>query len=112
MNKINPKSAATLREPTELVAHGLASAADLPDLEKVAARYAVAVTPDIAALIDPGAPADPIARQFIPAAEELVARPGENADPIGDHAHAPVAGIVDRYPAPGRFQRVRVRAGE
>ena len=72
MSKINRKSAATLREPAELVAHGLAPAADLPDLEKVAARYAVAVTPDIAALIDPDDPDDPIARQFIPSAEELV----------------------------------------
>src|SRR3982074_158955 len=98
MSRINLKSAATLREPTELVAHGLASAADLPDLEKVAARYAVAVTPDIAALIDRGDPADPIARQFIPSAQELVAAPGENTDPIGDDAHSPVPGIVHRYP--------------
>ena len=44
----------------------LARPADLADLEKVAARYAIAVTPDIAALIDPGDPDDPIARQFIP----------------------------------------------
>src|SRR5712691_6431176 len=110
MSRINLKSAATLREPTELVAHGLASAADLPDLEKVAARYAVAVTPDIAALIDPGDPDDPIARQFIPSAEELVAQPGENADPIGDHAHSPVAGIVHRYPDRVLFKLVHVCA--
>src|SRR6266704_407390 len=110
MSRINLKSAATLREPTELVAHGLASAADLPDLEKVAARYAVAVTPDIAALIDPGDPDDPIARQFIPSAEELVAQPGENADPIGDHAHAPVVGIVHRYPDRVLFKLVHVCA--
>ena len=50
MSRINLKPAATLREPAELVAHGLASAADLPYLEKVAARYAVAVTPDIAGI--------------------------------------------------------------
>jgi lysine 2,3-aminomutase len=96
MSKIN--LATTLRAPAELVAHGLAPAAALPDLEKVAARYAVAVTPDIAALIDPGDPDDPIARQFIPSAEELVAGMGENADPIGDHAYSPVNGIVHRYP--------------
>src|SRR6202011_5876090 len=91
--KNNLKSAATLREPAELVARGLAPAADLPALEKVAARYAVAVTPDVAALIDPGDPDDPIARQFIPRPEELSSEPGENPDPIGDHAHSPVAGI-------------------
>src|SRR3981189_1857835 len=110
MSRINLKSAATLREPAELVARGLASAADLPDLEKVAARYVVAVTPDIAALIDPGDPDDPIARQFIPSAEELLTQPGENADPIGDHAHSPVAGIVHRYPDRVLFKLVHVCA--
>jgi len=102
--------AATLREPAELVAHGLAPAADLADLEKVAARYAIAVTPDIAALIDPGDPDDPIARQFIPSAEELVTQPGEDADPIGDHTHSPVEGIVHRYPDRVLFKLVHVCA--
>ncbi len=108
--KINLTSAATLRQPTELVAQGLAAAADLADLEKVAARYAVAVTPDIAALIDANDPEDPIARQFIPSAAELVAQPGESADPIGDHAHSPVAGIVHRYPDRVLFKLVHVCA--
>ena len=108
--KINLTSAATLRQPTELVAQGLAAAADLADLEKVAARYAVAVTPDIAALIDANDPVDPIARQFIPSAAELVAQPGESADPIGDHAHSPVAGIVHRYPDRVLFKLVHVCA--
>src|SRR5712672_2092177 len=110
MSRINLKPAATLREPAELVAHGLAPAADLADLEKVASRYAVAVTADIAALIDPDDRNDPIARQFIPSAEELVAQPGENADPIGDHAHSPVAGIVHRYPDRVLFKLVHVCA--
>src|SRR4030088_1994986 len=110
MNKINLKSAATLREPTELAARGLAAVGDLPDLEKVAARYAVAVTPDLAALIDPSDPDDPIARQFIPSAEELAAQPGESADPIGDHTHSPVAGIVHRYPDRVLFKLVHVCA--
>src|ERR1700731_897132 len=110
MRKINLKSATTLREPAELVAHGLAPAADLPDLEKVAARYAVAVTRDIAALIDPDDPDDPIARQFIPSAEELVREPGENPDPIGDEAHSPVSGIVHRYPERVLFKLVHVCA--
>ena len=108
MNKTH--FATTLREPAELVAHGLAPAADLPELEKVAARYAVAVTPDMVALIDRDDPADPIARQFIPSADELVTEPSENADPIGDHAHSPVAGIVHRYPDRVLFKLVHVCA--
>src|SRR5438874_8814887 len=110
MNRIDPGLAATLRRPDELVARGLASAAELPELEKVAARYSVAVTPEIAALIDPKNPADPIARQFIPSAEELMAAPGENADPIGDDAHSPVSGIVHRYPDRVLFKLVHVCA--
>jgi lysine 2,3-aminomutase len=110
MNRTNLKPATTLRAPAELVAHGLAPAAALPDLEKVAARYAVAVTPEIAALIDPDDPTDPIARQFIPSAAELVVQPGEHADPIGDHAHSPVSGIVHRYPDRVLFKLVHVCA--
>jgi lysine 2,3-aminomutase len=102
--------ARTLREPKELVAHGLARPTDLAQLEKVAARYAVAVTPEIAALIDPTDQADPIARQFVPSAAELVAQAGERADPIGDDAHSPVAGIVHRYPDRVLFKLVHVCA--
>jgi lysine 2,3-aminomutase len=102
--------AATLRQPAELVAHGLARAADLPDLEKVAARYAIAITPDLAGLIDPSDPDDPIARQFVPRPEELLTQPGESADPIGDHAHSPVPGIVHRYPDRVLFKLVHVCA--
>jgi lysine 2,3-aminomutase len=104
------KSATTLRQPAELVAHGLARSADLADLEKVAARYAIAITPDIAALIDVDAPDDPIARQFVPRPEELTTQPGESADPIGDHVHSPVTGIVHRYPDRVLFKLVQVCA--
>jgi lysine 2,3-aminomutase len=58
----------------------------------------VAITPAMAGLIDPADAADPIARQFVPSAEELDHRPEERPDPIGDHAHMPVKGIVHRYP--------------
>jgi lysine 2,3-aminomutase len=102
--------ASTLRAPSELVAHGLARPADLADLEKVASRYVVAITPDIAALIDASNPNDPIARQFVPSADELVSGEGERADPIGDHSHSPVTGIVHRYPDRVLFKLVHVCA--
>jgi lysine 2,3-aminomutase len=110
MNRIDRKLAATLRQPAELIESGLAPAAALADLEKVAARYAIAVTPDIAALIDPDDPNDPIARQFIPDAAELIERAGESADPIGDDVHSPVPGIVHRYPDRVLFKLVHVCA--
>jgi len=92
------RPAATLRDPAALLAAGLIPPDRLGELERVAARYAVSLSPDIAALINPNDPHDPIARQFVPDAAELEAREGETADPIGDDAHAPVEGIVHRYP--------------
>ena len=88
----------TLRTPADLEAAGLVAAGAAGALEPVAARYAVAVSPAMAALIDPADPADPIARQFIPRPEELDRSPGDLSDPIGDAAHSPVPGIVHRYP--------------
>src|SRR5215211_4616647 len=88
----------TLREPSVLVDGGLISPEELGDIEQVAARYAVAISPAMAGLIDPSDPTDPIARQFVPVAAELVTMPEERTDPIGDSAHSPVEGIVHRYP--------------
>jgi lysine 2,3-aminomutase len=88
----------TIRLPSELVAAGLAPPENLADLARVAERYAVAITPDVANLIDRADPTDPIARQFVPDIAELTSTPEERADPIGDHTHSPVDGIVHRYP--------------
>ena len=88
----------TLRTAKDLLEAGLIDANGLNAAAEVAARYAVAVTPAMAGLIDLADPADPIARQFIPDARELETRPEELADPIGDDAHSPVPGIVHRYP--------------
>src|SRR5215217_2632389 len=88
----------TIRLSSELVAAGLAPAEKLADLARVAERYAVAITSEIGRLIDRNDPSDPIARQFIPDISELTTTPDERADPIGDHAHSPVEGIVHRYP--------------
>ena len=109
MNRI-VKIPATLRQASELVAEGFAPETALAELERVAARYAVAVTPAVAELIDPGDPDDPIARQYIPDARELDAQSFERDDPIGDHAHAPVEGIVHRYPDRVLFKLVHVCA--
>jgi len=87
----------TLRTPEALAEAGLVDPANLPALNQVAQQYAVTITPPMTELIDAADPADPIARQFVPTAAELDRLPEESADPIGDEAHAPVAGIVHRY---------------
>jgi lysine 2,3-aminomutase len=88
----------TLRTPADLEAAGLVGPEQLAELARVAERYAVAITPQIAALIDPASSDDPIARQFVPDARELDRAPHEREDPIGDAAHSPVEGVVHRYP--------------
>ena len=82
----------------ELVAAGLVEPAREAEVAAVAERYAVAITPAMAALIDPADPADPIARQFLPDPRELDEAPEESGDPIGDHRFEAVKGVVHRYP--------------
>ena len=88
----------TLRTLPDLAAAGLLPDAEMSALAPVAERYAVAITPHVAGLIDRADPADPIARQFVPTPAELDLRPEELDDPIGDHAHSAVEGVVHRYP--------------
>jgi len=87
----------TLRSPAALVGAGIAPLSALEGLDRVAERYAVAVTPAMAKLIDPSDPLDPISAQFVPSTAELTTLPEERADPIGDDAHSPVPGLVHRY---------------
>lgn len=87
-----------MRSVSDLVSEGLVQAEEATSLEAVAARYAIALTPTVRALIDASAPHDPIAAQYVPTIDELVEQPAERADPIGDHPHSPVEGIVHRYP--------------
>jgi lysine 2,3-aminomutase len=87
-----------LRNAADLVRAGLLLPERAEAAARVEERYAVAVTPAMADLIDPADPADPIARQFLPDLAELATTPDERPDPIGDLAHSPVEGIVHRYP--------------
>nr|WP_314090979.1 lysine-2,3-aminomutase-like protein [uncultured Shinella sp.] len=91
-------AARSLSTVDDLVAAGLVRDDKRAQAAAVAQRYAVAVTPPLVALIDADDPDDPIARQFVPDAAELVTLPEERTDPIGDLAHSPVEGIVHRYP--------------
>src|SRR5438874_9230966 len=88
----------TLRSASELVEARVIKPQRLARLQKVAARYAVAITPALVDLIDTAKPHDPIARQFVPDERELETHAQERDDPIGDEAHSPVAGVVHRYP--------------
>ncbi len=88
----------TLRTAKQICDAGLAPPEQRAALEAVAARYAIALPPVLADLIDRNDPHDPIVRQLVPTADELDHQPQELLDPIGDDAHSPVEGIVHRYP--------------
>ncbi len=70
-----------------------------PQLKEAARSMAIAITEEMAALIDRrNLEHDPIAKQFVPDSREATIAPEELADPIGDEARSPVKGIVHRYP--------------
>ncbi|SDR48824.1 lysine 2,3-aminomutase [Rhizobiales bacterium GAS113] len=88
----------SLTSAAALAKAGLVTPARQAEVERVTARYAVAITPSMAELIDPADARDPIARQFLPDRAELAISPEELADPIGDDVHSPLEGLVHRYP--------------
>jgi lysine 2,3-aminomutase len=93
-----PPLARTLRSAEDLHAAGLLPETAVAGAAAVSTRYSIAVTPGVAALIDPADPADPIARQYIPHPDELLTAPHELADPTADAPFTPLPGVVHRYP--------------
>lgn len=92
----------------DLVSSGLLKVEAATNLRPVADQYAVGITQAMSELIDRNDPADPIALQFLPDVRELTITPDENSDPIGDHAHEPVSGLVHRYPDRALLKLVHV----
>ena len=62
-----------------------------------ARQFPARVTPYYLAQADLSAPADPLATQWLPAAAELAPDDGA-ADPFDEARHAPVPGVVQRFP--------------
>ena len=94
----NARARAPLTSVAALAEAGLLPGRSVEAAQRVAERYAVAITPAIAALIEAANAEDPIARQFLPDRAELDTASQEHADPIGDDAHSPTEGLVHRYP--------------
>ena len=60
--------------------------------------FRVDITPYFVSLIDPDNPQDPIRKQIIPTADEIIPFTGEMGDSLAEDAHSPVPGLVHRYP--------------
>ena len=60
--------------------------------------FRVDITPSYASLIDPLDENDPIRKQVIPTAAEIVPFTGMMEDSLAEDRHSPVPGLVHRYP--------------
>ena len=74
----------------------------LTDSEKKALSashlFRVEITPYFASLINPDDPDDPIRKQVIPTAGEILPFTGMMEDSLAEDRHSPVPGLVHRYP--------------
>ncbi len=69
-----------------------------PELEKVAAKYPLAITPFYASLIHHADMSDPIFQMCVPQMEEMFDPPFLHADPLEEEVDMPVPGLIHRYP--------------
>jgi lysine 2,3-aminomutase len=60
--------------------------------------FRVDITPYFISLIDPADPEDPVRKQIIPTAAEIVPFTGMMEDSLAEDRHSPVPGLVHRYP--------------
>ncbi len=60
--------------------------------------FRVDITPYFISLIDPNDPDDPIRKQVVPTAAEMVPFTAMMADSLSEDRHSPVPGLVHRYP--------------
>jgi len=61
-------------------------------------KFAIAVTPHFAELMDPRDRNCPIRRQVVPRKDELIVSPSDMEDPCGEDHDSVVPGLVHRYP--------------
>jgi lysine 2,3-aminomutase len=90
------KDRRALTRVADFVADGLARPDDAAALEQVAQGFKLRMT---GTMRDAAyAAGDPVAAQFVPDARELVERPEQMADPIGDATFRAAPGLTHRYP--------------
>lgn len=92
-----------LKTTQELIDYNLTAPSDFSSIKAIEQKYAIGITPHVQSTIKRGAQNtprknDPIAKQYLPDARELITTDEEMNDPIGDDLHSPVNGLVHRYP--------------
>lgn len=69
----------------------------LPGARAAGRRFALRVPHGYVARMRTGDPSDPLLRQILPVAEELVAAPGHGTDPVGDLDAMATPGVLHKY---------------
>lgn len=87
-----------IRTVQELLDRFPSLAAVAADIEATSALYPMAITPHYASLINRADISDPIFQMTVPQMDELHSPPSLAPDPLNEHGHMPVPGLVHRYP--------------
>jgi len=74
------------------------TASEKDELQKCLENFKMSITPYYISLMDTGRKSCPIRLQAVPSFSELITRPEEDADPLGEEAQSPVKGLIHRYP--------------
>lgn len=67
-------------------------------LSRPGLKLPMAISPYYMSLLDRDDVAHPLRRAVIPTTHELIQRPEEKEDPLGEESQSPVRGLVHRYP--------------
>ena len=86
-----------VRKPAELLARLQLSTDLLAAAEVVAKDFPLLVPESYLARMTPGDPGDPLLRQVLPLADEVVSVEGFVTDPVGDHAARRAPGLLHKY---------------
>ncbi len=89
--------AQAFRDPAELLAYLDLDPALLPAAQSAAPTFGFFVPQGFAARMRKGDANDPLLRQVLPLAEELIVTPGYSSDPVGDQAAIQLLGVLQKY---------------
>lgn len=89
--------AQAITDPAELLRLLELSPALLPAAQAATHCFGLRVPRGFIELMEPGNPDDPLLRQVLPLAEELLEIPGFNDDPVGDQAALQGPGVLGKY---------------
>jgi EF-P beta-lysylation protein EpmB len=87
----------SLTDPATLVRRWRLPDASLADISAASDRFALKLPEHLARVLEGAAASDPLVRQFLPSADEIVEREGFVSDPVGDAHVQRVPGLLQKY---------------